>query len=204
MPQVLKEEVREQILSAALRIFSQYGFLKTRMSDIARETGVSTSNLYRYYASKDEIFDAIFPNDFPKEFLKVFRNRVNDLNRHNDWIKASGTSDNSASTLLEFLIKNRELSLILLQGSEGTRYSKVKDELISELTTSAITYFKAKTRKTTTTHLDQFIIKEVFRNTISVMTNVLQHHTDPAHIRGSFNFYWQYHLSGLQTILNSQ
>jgi AcrR family transcriptional regulator len=47
---------RESILSAALVQFSLYGFRRTSMEDIAKETGVSRASLYSYFDNKEEIF----------------------------------------------------------------------------------------------------------------------------------------------------
>jgi AcrR family transcriptional regulator len=57
--QYQKEEVRARILAAALDEFEEYGYLGAQVRRIAERAGVSTGNLYRYFASKDDIFDAL-------------------------------------------------------------------------------------------------------------------------------------------------
>ncbi|MBT9155960.1 MAG: HTH-type transcriptional regulator RutR [Firmicutes bacterium] len=57
--QYQKEEVRSRILAAALDEFEQHGYLGAQVRRIAERAGVSTGNLYRYFASKDDIFDTI-------------------------------------------------------------------------------------------------------------------------------------------------
>ena len=47
---------RESILKAAEVQFSRYGFRRTSMEDIAKETGVSRASLYSYFDNKEEIF----------------------------------------------------------------------------------------------------------------------------------------------------
>jgi AcrR family transcriptional regulator len=53
-----KEERREQILDAALRIFAQKGFAGASIRDIAREIGVTEGLLYHYFDSKDQLLNA--------------------------------------------------------------------------------------------------------------------------------------------------
>lgn len=43
------------ILDAAVKNFQHYGVSKTTMSDIAKDVGMSTANLYRYFKNKDDI-----------------------------------------------------------------------------------------------------------------------------------------------------
>lgn len=52
-----KEEIiREEVITAAQRLFQRYGFAKTTMEDIAKAMGRGKSTLYYYYKSKDDIF----------------------------------------------------------------------------------------------------------------------------------------------------
>ncbi len=47
--------VREQILSAAFSLFSQYGIRKIGMNDIARQMNISKKTLYRFFANKESL-----------------------------------------------------------------------------------------------------------------------------------------------------
>ena len=54
--QKVKDERREQILSAALALFATKGLSATKITDIAQKTGMSQGLIYHYYKSKEEIF----------------------------------------------------------------------------------------------------------------------------------------------------
>jgi len=54
-----EEQLREEIILAAQKLFQHYGVHKTTMEDIARAMGKGKSTLYYYYKSKEEIFDAV-------------------------------------------------------------------------------------------------------------------------------------------------
>lgn len=49
----------QQILNAALSVFSERGFAAARMDDIAQASGLSKGGLYAHFASKDEVFEAL-------------------------------------------------------------------------------------------------------------------------------------------------
>lgn len=53
---LIKDERREQILSAALKVFARRGFAATKISDIVAQGGMSHGLLYHYFKSKEEIF----------------------------------------------------------------------------------------------------------------------------------------------------
>lgn len=53
-------EKRRLILDAAVRVFARKGFHTCRVGDIAEEAGISHGLLYHYFASKDELLEAVF------------------------------------------------------------------------------------------------------------------------------------------------
>jgi AcrR family transcriptional regulator len=60
LAQIKKAEVRQAILDSAFRNFAERGYARTSLARIARDAGISTSNIYVYFASKLEILQAIF------------------------------------------------------------------------------------------------------------------------------------------------
>jgi AcrR family transcriptional regulator len=60
MSQRKKEGVRDAILAAAFRLFSDHGYNDTSIPAIAREAGMSTANVYVYFKSKLEILFTLY------------------------------------------------------------------------------------------------------------------------------------------------
>lgn len=50
-----EQEVRDRILSAAARVFSQKGYHSSTIADIVRESGLSVGAIYSHFAGKDEL-----------------------------------------------------------------------------------------------------------------------------------------------------
>lgn len=57
--QRLKDERREEILLAALRVFARKGLAATKISDIAAAAGLSHGLVYHYFESKDAVYAAL-------------------------------------------------------------------------------------------------------------------------------------------------
>lgn len=57
--QILKEEVRENILQAALDEIFVKGYEKASLQEIAKRCAISKSNVYNYFPSKKSIYDAL-------------------------------------------------------------------------------------------------------------------------------------------------
>lgn len=67
----VSEKRKNQILDAAMKTFSEVGFHKARMSDIADTSGLSKGSLYWYFDSKDSIILNLLE--------KIFEPELNDL-----------------------------------------------------------------------------------------------------------------------------
>ena len=50
---------REQILEAAIKVFSEKGFHPAKMQEVANAAGVSNGTVYNYFRSKDEVLLAL-------------------------------------------------------------------------------------------------------------------------------------------------
>lgn len=61
-------DARELILDAAERCFGRYGFSKTSIADIAQETGCSRSNVYRFFAGREGVFNAVVARTVNRRF----------------------------------------------------------------------------------------------------------------------------------------
>ncbi|WP_042775978.1 TetR family transcriptional regulator [Sinorhizobium fredii] len=54
-----RQENIARILESAERLFRHYGYSKTNVADIARDLEMSPANIYRFFASKTEIHQAL-------------------------------------------------------------------------------------------------------------------------------------------------
>ncbi|MDH3732200.1 MAG: TetR/AcrR family transcriptional regulator [Gemmatimonadota bacterium] len=70
MPRVTdeyREARRVEILRAASACFSERGFRATHMRDVARQAGLSTGAVYRYFPGKEELFREMLESERPVE-----------------------------------------------------------------------------------------------------------------------------------------
>lgn len=54
--QKIKDERKEQIVSAALSLFASKGLVETKIADISKKTNISMGLIYHYFSSKEELF----------------------------------------------------------------------------------------------------------------------------------------------------
>ena len=63
------EDRREQIIDAAMRVFSEKGFTKATNKDVAREAGITPGLIYYYFESKEKLLEAMVESRSPIRLL---------------------------------------------------------------------------------------------------------------------------------------
>lgn len=80
-----------RILDTAERLFRHYGYAKTNVADIARELGMSPANIYRFFASKVEIHQAIAGRMLAMAYEQtraILSQKISATERLRQWIHA--------------------------------------------------------------------------------------------------------------------
>ena len=50
-----EQDIRDRILAAATRVFSEKGYHSSTIQDVVRESGLSVGAIYTYFSGKDEL-----------------------------------------------------------------------------------------------------------------------------------------------------
>ena len=72
MVQVLKEEIKNDLLRHGFESFKTVGYRKTRISAVAKSAGITASTFYNYFESKSIFLNGIFEFWFEKMMRSFF------------------------------------------------------------------------------------------------------------------------------------
>ena len=123
---------REEILSAAEKVFAAKGFFLTTMSDIAREAEFGTGTLYKYFKSKEELYFTLI-DEKVEEINRLVKDELSQGNPAVERIKKA------LELQFEFFERNRDFFRIYI--SERNRFEwTVKDELGKGLHEKMVAY----------------------------------------------------------------
>lgn len=73
-----KQEKRERIIEAAVRVFAQKGFYTANVKDVARAAGVADGTIYLYFKNKDDLLISLFEHKM-KNILLRFEEELKDI-----------------------------------------------------------------------------------------------------------------------------
>jgi AcrR family transcriptional regulator len=98
---------REQILDASLRLFSEKGFARTSVRDIAQAAGITDAAIYYHFASKRDLFDALIDE-------RGFTAALENLEKAEITVGPREAIPGIALNALAFIYANRDLMKVLM------------------------------------------------------------------------------------------
>ncbi len=110
------EARRQEILAAAECLFSQNGFFKTSMADIAAASQFAIGTLYRFFKSKEEIYVSIVEAKL-EELARLLEEAIAPATSANDKIKAF------IRVKLEYADQNRDFFRIYVSEWSGFEWT---------------------------------------------------------------------------------
>jgi AcrR family transcriptional regulator len=203
MAQYLKDEIEQAIRAAALREFAAKGYLPATMADIAASAGISTGNLYRYFAGKEALFHAVIDDAFVARLKRLLRARVRTARGVSDPLKAERGSEYglAAEAVVSFCIEHRLKVVVVLGRADGSRHAGLAAELVRELSVSAIAHARAARNGFEPTRALRFNLDYAYARLVGSTVAILAEFTDEAELRDAMIGYGRYHLAGLGALL---
>jgi AcrR family transcriptional regulator len=188
--QVLKSAINDSILNNAESMFYALGYLGTSMRELAKKVGISFSNLYRYFENKSDLYDALM-----QPYYTAFMETIARLMEHDENEVSSYQHIQQISDLFIHLIKlDRKKFVILMEGSQGTRYETVHKEMIQAIQER----IQASLPNLAEQH--PALIHSLAANLFNAILDIAKNANDDTVLRKNFNALVVYHLGGIQKL----
>lgn len=199
MAQIKKEEIRNQILNAALYLFAKVGYKETSISDIAKKAGISVGNVYCYYKSKIEIFKEVVPEEFIMLARDMVRKKMyaGKTNTISEQLDGEAYQKNSEEFMKE-LMAHRLQILAFYKCREDEKYIAYQKEWLDCIVQSCLDGFIADPKER---EEKREIVTFLYRGFLSLGIEILASDDDEQMIVDKFSLLIRYHVSGLASVL---
>lgn len=202
---MLKEEVQRRLLKAAAEVFAERGFQAATVAQIASVAGVATGNVYRYYESKEVLFEAVVPAGTVRELSLLVRGRVRALAGARDVHDATRNAPFrlASEQLISFAIAHRLSTVILLLPgrADGTPHAGFSERMVIELIGLAVEHASSVGIDFALDAPRRFALQRIYRGLLAAMAAALLASEDEAAIRRMIEAFSSYHLAGMKAFL---
>jgi AcrR family transcriptional regulator len=198
--QTLKEEIRNKIIEAAVSEIAQNGYEKASMRTIAKAAGISVSNTYNYYRSKEELFESIIEPVYD-EVKNIFRQSLQQSLK-----KVAGGNtlqpfiDGIVNSFVQMDDRQRRLLIILAEKSAGTKYENSREEMVGLL---KMHLAEAVRQPGSAGQIDEsqgYILNIIAANYIDGLLKVLNDYRSREWAEANLRTLLTYHLNGIKAI----
>ncbi len=203
MAQYLKDDVQARIEAAALRVFAARGYEAASMALIAREAGVATGNLYRYFEDKQALFEAVVPPELPGRVVSLLRRRVAALEgvARPQELAPDSAFQRVTAELLAFVAAHRLELVFLLGRAEGSPHAGFPAQIVRMLEKLALAHHHTLHPQRELDAARRTALTLAYENLLRSTVSILERHQDHADIRAAMAAYAEYHLAGLGGLL---
>lgn len=186
--QELKDTVRQNIIQVALREFLENGYERTSMRRIAALAGISHGNIYRYFESKEVLYQSLVERSQSK-LMFLLQDILIPFNSDSD---VSLQLQELAEKLASLIEDNRTNLLLLLEKGPVLKVNQLKEQVIRMITV----FFK--------THIglqgpfeDDFFINLASSGIVKGFLEIARSENDKDWSVRNLRLLVQYHLFGL-------
>lgn len=140
MRTVKEPDIRKQeILDGAIRVFAEYGYDKTTIATLSKALGISQGLCYRYFSSKEEIYEAAI-----EKYADLLL--VEELENHRKNLSVRAWIDNIGMTITK-LMKAEERAPQLYALFHSRSGNPMHDRLLLRLTEKMVPHVQQVLRQ---------------------------------------------------------
>lgn len=198
--QVLKEEIRDNIIAAAVEEFYVYGYERASMRNIARSAGISVSNTYNYYQNKAQLFESIVEPVY-RQVKAIFQGSLKQYSGRglgDDTIPAF--TGYITGMLLRMDARQCRLLIILAEKSDGTRFEKSGEEMVALLKAHLIEAVTGQEKPDRVKEELMYILDIIAANYIDGLLRILKEYRGRSWAEANIKTLLTYHLNGIKAL----
>jgi AcrR family transcriptional regulator len=198
--QKLKDAIKNKVIGAAVNEFFLLGYEKASMRAIAKTAGISVSNTYNYYKNKEELFNSITEPVF-RQIESVFKQSLQQYSGTNSagdnvqiFIKAL------TDMLLQMDARQRQLLVILVEKSAGTRFEKSREQIITLLRMHFAEVVRTSGQATQINENQGFVLNIIAANYVDGLLKIMKDFRSREWAAQNLKTLLTYHLSGISSL----
>ncbi|HJC43012.1 MAG TPA: TetR/AcrR family transcriptional regulator [Candidatus Mediterraneibacter gallistercoris] len=201
------EGVYEAVLACAKKEFLEKGYKDASLRVIAQAAGTSTGSIYTRFKDKAGLFDAIVgpAADQLKDMFVEIQENFHSLDDSTQEAEMGEYTSRHQMEMLEYIYDHFDEFRLLLDCSDGTRFSSFVDELVDievEYTYKYMEVINCESVKSgvVTEDFIHIIVTAYFNG----MFEVVRHNMSRDDARKFIRLLNRYHMQGFSTVFNPE
>jgi len=200
--QTPKTDIRKRILTVSKKLFLEKGFRDTTTRDIASDAGITLSNLYHYYPSKDDLFRSLL-NPATDALEWLLRERHGEKGYDISKIQGDRYAEEALEEYMRVIRKHRKSLKMLLFQSQGSSLEGFKEYYVNKATRLVMDWFKDMKEKhpEINSNVSEFFIHLNNVWMFTLLEEILMHDLPEEETRSALSDYIRFELIGWKKMM---
>jgi AcrR family transcriptional regulator len=193
MVQVLKEDVKQRIYSAAVEEFYNKDYKTATIRAIAERADVPTGLVYSYYKNKHALFESIV-----KPILLMMQETLKEAENSSYYYPFENFQKIESAMFLSLFDKRKQL-IILIDKSNGTKYQDAREIIIRS---TEIHIKNAIKNRGIEKHYDDFLIHILANNFMDGFFEIIRHYKNRKWAEEMLELMAKQYYCGVESLLD--
>ena len=203
----LNGELAQKILASAKTEFFKKGFRNASVRSIAAASGVTTGAIYRYYANKEALFDALVAapaKEFYEEYRQYSKNFSNQgLDKQLTTLpQLSDKPNGEIAVLMKYIYEHYDAFKLIACCSDGTKYENYAERLTEIETKSGMVLVRLLQKEgRMTSDMDDTLIHIISSTIFTGIFEIISHDCNAEDAQKHINALYDFYTAGWYEIL---
>ena len=165
-------ETQIKILDQAKKQFLEHGYKSASLRQIVKNAGFTLGAFYGYYASKEELFNALVDETAMGivSILKGISDEMDALPKEERMMKMSSIYITHLPSLVDYLFDHHDEVILLFSKSEGTKYQNYLNQIQGNSQSNTVSRIEGSTQGI---GMNPMTLKMIMNSYYSMIFNVI-------------------------------
>lgn len=195
----------KKIVDAAVQEFLEKGFSEASLRNIAKKAGVTTGAFYRYYESKEELFDFLV-NEYASRILTLYNSAIDEFEKLSTLQQTENMADYSQSVtdeLIDYIYEHFDNIKLLICSSQGTKYDDFIHHLVAIEEKATFRYIEEMNKcGINIPEIDRKLVHMISSGLFDGIFEVIRHDMSKEEAKKFIRQIFSFYTGGWSTIMN--
>ncbi len=199
------DSTRENILNTAKEHFLKDGFDGASLRNILKDAGLTTGAFYKYYPTKESLFDALI-DPYLEHIYSIYDNVLNnfqELSAEEQTNQMTKSSDDGINQIIDYVYDNYDNFRLLLKCGDSGKFTDFIHNMVEREVNSTIEYIETMRKaETAIPQIDKSLFHMIATGFFSAVFQIIEHDIDKKTAKNNIYQLKMFQTGGWERLFN--
>ncbi len=199
------DSTRENILNTAKEHFLKDGFDGASLRNILKDAGLTTGAFYKYYPTKESLFDALI-DPYLEHIYSIYDNVLNnfqELSAEEQTNQMTKSSDDGINQIIDYVYDNYDNFRLLLKCGDSGKFTDFIHNMVEREVNSTIEYIETMRKaETAIPQIDKSLFHMIATGFFSAVFQIIEHDIDKETAKNNIYKLKMFQTGGWERLFN--